>query len=369
MKVIAVVPGKAGAHLIEKPEPVITRSDEIKVRVIRIGICGTDREESAGGRAKAPEGASELVIGHEMFGQIFEIGSEVRHFNPGDLVVLTVRRGCGHCLPCTMNRQDMCRTGDYQERGIWGLDGYQSEWVVEQEQFAVAVSQELAAIAVLAEPLSIAEKAIAEAVQLQCARLPDARATPDWLAGRRCLVAGLGPVGLLASMVLSLRGAEVFGLDVVDKESTRPSWLKGVGGKYLDGRVMTPNLIGTELGEVDLIFEATGVAALEFNLLEALGQNGIYVLTGIPGGDRELELSGGDLIRRLVLKNQLMFGSVNACKDHFRMALDDLDHARLRWGDMVVNLITHSYSADEFLTALKLHDPNEIKTVIEWGTG
>ena len=369
MKTVTIIPARAGATLTDRSEPAINRPDEIKVRVLQVGICGTDREEASGGRSKAPDGASELIIGHEMCGEVVDVGKEVQRFLPGDLVVLTVRRGCGHCLPCAVNRQDMCQSGDYLERGIWGLDGYQAQFVVEQEAFAVAVSRNLSTLAVLTEPLSIAEKAILEAVQIQFARLPDAQATPDWLAGRRCLVAGLGPVGLLAAMVLRLRGAEVFGLDVVDQGSTRPSWLEEIGGRYLDGRQMTPSKIGAEVGEVELIFEATGVAALEFNLLDALSQNGVYVLTGIPGGDRLLELSGGDLVRRLVLKNQLMFGSVNACRDHFAMALDDLDNARLRWGGLANRLITDRHPFEDFAAALGSHGPNEIKTVIEWGKG
>lgn len=366
MKALMIIPGKAGAQLVERPEPIITRPDELKIRVLRVGICGTDREAVAGGRAKAPAGATGLVIGHEMVGRVVAVGAKVRNFSPGALVVLTVRRGCGHCLPCAVNRQDMCRTGDYQERGIWGLDGYLAEYVVEQEAFAIAVSPELADLAVLAEPLSIAEKAITEAVQLQVARLPEAQATPDWLFKRRCLVAGLGPVGLLAALALRLRGAEVFGLDVVESHSIRSRWLEGIGGTYLDGRQMTPTRIGAEIGEIELIFESTGVATLEFNLLDALGLNGVYVLTGIPGGERSFELSGSDLIRDLVLKNQLMFGSVNACRDHYRMAVEDLDHARQRWESLINKLITHAYPCEAFSAALQRPGPDEIKAVLEW---
>ncbi len=86
------------------------------------------------------------------------------------------------------------------------------------------------------------------------------------------------------------------------------------------GRAQAPE------GEMDLIFEATGVPSLEFNLLDALSINGGYVLTGVPGGDRPLQIPGAEIIRNLVLKNQVMMGSVNAARCHFRMAVDDLLH-------------------------------------------
>ena len=130
----------------------------------------------------------------------------------------------------------MCQTGKYRERGINGLDGYQTEFVVDQEQYVVRVPAELEAVGVLMEPLSIVEKAIDEAIRLQLVRCPEAATTPDWIFGRRCMVAGLGPVGLLAAMVLRLRGGDVYGLDVVDSTSARPKWLTVIGGHYVDGR-------------------------------------------------------------------------------------------------------------------------------------
>jgi glucose 1-dehydrogenase len=366
MKAVALTPGTSAIRLTDLPEPSVTAPDDVKVRILRVGICGTDREEASGGRALAPQGKKELVIGHEMFGQVVETGRSVTSVKPGDFAVFTVRRGCGECLPCLMNRSDMCLTGNYHERGIWGMDGYQTEFAVDGEQYIVRVPADLEPVGVLTEPLSVAEKAIDEAVRVQSARLPEAAATPNWLYGRRCLVAGLGPIGLLAAVALSLRGAKVYGLDVVEEGSVRPQWLARIGGSYVDGRKIPPDKVERELGRMDLILEATGVAALEFNLLDALGKNGVYVLTGIPGGDRPLQLDGADLIRRLVLGNQIMVGSVNASRDHFQMAVDDLLRARLAWGDHVTRLISHQRSYIDFQDALTRHEEDEIKVVLEW---
>ena len=367
MKAIAIVPGTAGSRLVERPEPSVAKPDEVKVRIIRVGICGTDREEVSGGRAQAPDGQTELVIGHEMLGQVVSAGSSVTRVKPGDYAVFTVRRGCGECACCLMNRADMCQTGKYRERGIRGLDGYQTEYVVDQEQYIVRVPPELEPVGVLMEPLSVVEKAIDEALRVQTVRCPDAAVTPDWLHGRRCLVAGLGPVGLLAAMVLYLRGGEVYGLDVVDSTTARPKWLDGIGGRYIDGRQIPADQVEKKIGAMDFILDATGIAQLEFNLLDALALNGMYVLTGIPGGDRPLQIPGGELIRQLVLENQVMLGSVNAARGHFRMAADDLSQAHLRWGAQIAGLITNRYSWDEFAGLMDEHQPNAIKEVIEWG--
>ncbi len=366
MKAVALTPGTPAIRLTDLPEPAITSLDDVKVRILRVGICGTDREETSGGRAMAPQGRKELVIGHEMFGRVVETGKSATRVKPGDYAVFTVRRGCGECLPCLMNRSDMCLTGNYHERGIWGMDGYQTEFAVDREQYVVRVPADLEPVGVLTEPLSVAEKAIDESVRIQSARLPEAAATPNWLYGRRCLVAGLGPIGLLAAVALRLRGAKVYGLDVVDADSARPQWLAHIGGSYVDGRKIPPDKVERELGQMDLLLEATGVAALEFNLLDALGKNGVYVLTGIPGGDRPLQLDGADLIRRLVLGNQVMIGSVNASRDHFQMAVDDLVRARLAWGDHVTRLISHRRPFAEFQLALTRHEADEIKVVLEW---
>ena len=366
MKAIALVPGTKILRVIDRHEPTVTRVDEVKVRIIRVGICGTDREEAAGGRARVPEGNDDLVIGHEMFGKVVEVGEAVQRVRPGDYAVFTVRRGCGKCSPCMMNRSDMCETGEYEERGIWGIDGYQTEFVADLEQYIVRVPAELESVGVLCEPLSIAEKAITEALRVQLARLPNAPACPDWLFGKRCLVAGLGPVGLLGALALKLRGAEVYGLDIIPANSRRALWLKAIGGRYIDGREVAAQKVADTLGPMDLIFEASGFASLEFSLLDALGLNGIYVLTGIPGSDRMIQIHGADLIRKLVLGNQLMFGSVNAARDHFQMAVSDLEQAYLRWGDSISEMITHRYAPDDIIQNLANHPPDEIKAVVEW---
>ncbi len=366
MHAIALRPGTTDVRLVERPEPDVNGPDEINVRILEVGICGTDRDEASGGRAEAPPGADDLIIGHEMLGQVTAVGPGVGSVKPGDYAVFTVRRGCGRCPACAMNRSDMCYTGGYVERGIKQRDGYQAEYVVDREQYIVKVPPPLRPIGVLAEPLSVVEKAIAEAVSIQVQRLPDVGKADDWLARQTVLVAGLGPIGLLAAMALRLRGAKVLGLDIVDEETERPQFLQQLGGAYVDGRQTSPTRLYEAHGDIHLILEATGVASLEFDLLSALANNGIYVLTGIPAGDRPLSVDGAAIMRQLVLRNQVIVGSVNASREHFQLAVDDLAQAQARWGSLIEKLISHRLPYTEYEQALTQHPADEIKTVLVW---
>ncbi len=366
MKALALIPGTTVLSLVERPEPKISAPDEVKIQVLEVGICGTDREEASGGRAEPPEGEKELIIGHEMIGRVIEVGSAVTRFHSGDYAVLTVRRGCNQCPACRMGRSDMCYTGQYTERGIKGRDGYQTEYVVDRERYLIKVADRVRRIGVLTEPMSICEKAVAEAVLIQTSRLPDRGESIRWLEGKAVLVAGIGTIGLLAAFALRLRGARVFGLGREDAQSFRPSVLARIGAEYVDERQIKVSDVGKHVGPLDLILEATGAALLEFDLLSALGNNGAYVLTGIPGGDRPIDIDGAALIRRLVLGNQVMLGSVNASQENFQSAIEDLERASDTWGNAVEDLITHRFPYPEFAQALSLHSSDEVKTVVEW---
>lgn len=364
MKAIAIIPEQENAFITERPEPQIQQPDEIKIKILQVGICGTDREEVEGGRADAPPGSNELVIGHENFGVVVETGKNVTAVKPGDYAMFSVRRDCEVCICGGYN--DMCPKGEYTERGIKGRDGYQAEYVVDLERYIVKIPDAIKDIGVLAEPMSVSEKAINESVRIQCARIPGAK-SENWLQGKKTLVAGLGPIGLLAAFILRLRGAEVLGLDIVDESSLRPSVLKAIGGTYVDGRKVHTLDLDEEYGHIDLIFEATGVPKLEFNLIDALGINGIYVLTGIPGGSRPINIDGASLIQQMVLKNQLMLGSVNAGMDDFKRGIEELTAAHQKFPEEIRKIITGKIPVEQFQKAFDSHDANVIKTVIEWG--
>jgi len=366
MKAISLVPGTTDLALADIPEPMLTAPDEVKVKVKDVGICGTDREEAAGGRANAPAGKKELIIGHEMFGQVTEVGSHVKKVKPGDYGVFTVRRGCGKCKACLNGRSDMCYTGNYTERGIKGADGYQAEYVVDKQEYFVKVPAKIKEVGVLTEPMSVAAKAIDEASIIQRVRLKDFDNEENWFSGKKALIAGIGPIGLMAAFALHIRGANVFGMDVVDENSTRPTILKQIDGQYINGKKIPTTNLDDEFGEMDFVFEATGIAELQIDLIDCLGINGIYVATGIPSGKRPVKIPAASLMQQLVLKNQVVVGSVNASFHHYQMAVADLIECFDKWPASIKQVITDRVPFQDFDRALHSHSPKEIKMVVEW---
>lgn len=369
MKAISLIPHTTNISLADVPEPAITAPDEIKIKVWEVGICGTDREEAAGGRAEAPQGKGSLIIGHEMFGQVVEAGEAVQSVHAGDYGVFTVRRGCNECPACLNGRSDLCYTGRYTERGIKGADGFQAEYVVDKERYFIKVPEDIKDIGVLTEPMSVAAKAIAEALIIQGARLNGIVSQGNWLKGKKALIAGIGPIGLMAAFALKLQGAEVIGLDIVDRNSLRPRILEQIGGTYVDGREVQTTDFDETCGEADFIFEATGIAKLQIQLIDALGVNGIYVATGIPNGHRPMTIMAGDIMQQLVLKNQILLGSVNASIEHYKLAVDALQASKVNWPSVIEQVITERVPFKDFQAALQHHSADEIKVVVDWNAG
>jgi threonine dehydrogenase-like Zn-dependent dehydrogenase len=259
----------------------------------------------------------------------------------------------------------MCETGEYTERGIKGSHGFQAEYVVDKEEFLIPVPSEISDIGVLTEPMSVVVKAIDEAFQLQSSRMPGLERN-NWLRDKKALVAGIGPIGLLAAFLLQLQGAKVFGLDIVDESSRKAQILKEIGGTYINGLQVSADIIDDRYGKMDFVLDATGIAKLEFQLLDALGTNGIYVLTGIAAGNRPLPVFSSTLMQQLVLKNQVMFGSVNASIRHYYDAVDNLVLIKRKWGDTIHQLITGRVPYTGFKDVILGDHKDDIKMLIEW---
>jgi len=300
-----------------------------------------------------------------MFGQVTQIGANVKSAKVGDYGVFMVRRPCGKCSACAARRSDMCLTGEYTERGIKMADGFQQEFVIDDEAYFVKVPQNIKHLGVLTEPTSVGAKAIDEAVRIQAARVPGSE-IKNYLQNKKALVVGLGPIGLLGVLILRLKGATVYGMDIQDETTIRPTVLKSMGGTYIDGRTVKSTDIDDKFGEFDFIFEATGVAQLEFDLIDALGINGVYVLTGIPAGNRPITMDAGGLMQQIVLKNQVLVGSVNASYQHYEESVTYLVNGFKNYPDVMDKIITDRHDYTAFADALANHTSNEIKSVLTW---
>ena len=326
MQALVSQPGKEGTtHVDDVDEP---KGDGVRIRVLEIGVCGTDREISEGVFGVAPDGEQQLVMGHEMVGVVDRDG---HGFSKGDLVAATVRRSCGHCLACGEGAPDSCLTGDYSERGITRLDGFARELVLEEPDNLVRVPRSLGRLAVLAEPTSICTRGLRHALTIG-ARQP-------W-EPKRALVTGAGAVGLLSTMLLRLEGFEV----LVASLEPSSAIAETLGAEYVSTK--TTDL--AETGPFDIVIEAAGSAQLMLDALGLLGRSGVACLLGIDGREGKAHIENKVIGVDAVLENRVLFGSVNARRDDWETGVDALDRAREQFPGALEELIGLRVPLDRF---------------------
>ncbi len=363
MKAIAVFPNTREVKLIDNhPEPAIETPTQVKLRILEVGVCGTDKEICQFDYGTPPDGSDYLVLGHESLGEVAEVGKEVGSLKPGDLVVTMVRRPCDHpdCFPCRAGRQDFCLTGGFKERGIKQMHGFMTEFVVDDVTYMNPVPAALRDVAVLTEPLTIAEKAVSEVWQVQ-KRLPWGIPAEGSGYEHRAVVLGAGPVGLLGAMTLLVAGFKTYVYSRGSK--VQADFVASIGGVYVESEGCTIPQLAEKVGNIDLVYEATGASKFAFDTLASLGSNGVFIFTGVPGRKGPIDLDTDTIMRNLVLKNQVVYGSVNAGKSAYGAAIEDLGKFKERWPGAASGLITGRYAMENFKDLL-MGGAGGIKNVI-----
>jgi threonine dehydrogenase-like Zn-dependent dehydrogenase len=336
MKAIAVFPGTAGSvHMADLPAPSVNEIPNgrgVLVRVLCCGVDGTDKEINAAEYGAAPEGYAFLVLGHENFGQVESVGPNVTELRPGDYVVATVRRP-GTSIYDLIGTNDMTTDPTYLERGINLRHGYLTEQYVDDADYIVKVPQGLRHVGVLLEPLTVAEKGIHQAYEIQ-------RRLRVWKP-KRAAVMGAGTIGLLATLVLRLRGIEVTTFALSKKPYLNSDLIEAIGARY-ESTADLPIIEGAaRYGPFDLIFEATGFSPVVFESMQALGKNGVLVLSSVTGGDRKIEVPADKINLNFVLGNKVMVGTVNANREYFEMGVRDMSQAEAEYPGWLSRLLTH----------------------------
>jgi threonine dehydrogenase-like Zn-dependent dehydrogenase len=355
MKAIAVTPGKKNSvHLADLPKPSVEdvpNGRGVLVRVLRVGVDGTDREINDAEYGAPPAGSDFLVLGHEGFGRVEAVGPRVSELKPGDYVVATVRRP-GKSLYDLIGTQDMTTDDVYYERGINLLHGFLTEHYVDDAEHIVAVPKGAAEVGVLLEPFTVVEKGIAQAYEIQ-------RRLRVWRP-RRAAVVGTGTIGLLATLVLRLRGLDVVAFGRQAKPYRNAALIEALGARYVTTSELTIAQGGRELGAFDLILEGSGFSPLVFDAMQGLAKNGVLVLTSVTGGDRRVEVPCDKLNLDFVLGNRVMVGSVNAGREYFEMGVRDMAHAESAYPGWLKSLLTHPVRGLERYDELfaKLHKPD-----------
>jgi threonine dehydrogenase-like Zn-dependent dehydrogenase len=336
MRAIAVHPGTPNSiHLREIPEPDVSEIPDgrgVKVRVLRVGVDGTDKEINAAEYGAAPPGDDFLVTGHESFGEVVEVGPEVpTTIQPGTFVVASVRRP-GTSVYGRIGLQDFTTDDVYFERGINLLHGYLTEYYVEDHGYVYPLPHSLAEVGVLLEPTTIAEKGFNQAFEIQ-------RRLRVWEPRRACIL-GSGTVGLLCALVARLRGLELTVFSLPAKPNRNADLVEELGGAYVSSQGSTLAEVSAERGPFDVILDATGFSPIVWEAAEVLGRNGVLVLASITGGDRKAEIESDRINQGFVLGNKVMVGIVNASPNDFRTGVDDLIKAEAAFPGWLGKLLT-----------------------------
>jgi threonine dehydrogenase-like Zn-dependent dehydrogenase len=336
MKAIAVTPGKPNSvHLEDIAKPAlddIADGKGVLVRVLKVGVDATDREINDALYGNAPPGFEYLVLGHESFGIVEQVGPHTRNVKPGDYVTATVRRPGGSIYD-RIGTSDMSSEEVYYERGINLLHGYLTEYFVESDDYIVKVPPGLKHLHVLMEPMSCAAKAVQQAYEVQ-------RRMKVW-GPRIAFVLGAGQIGLLATLILKLRGLDVYTLARSQSPTRNSEIVEGLEASYISTTDEPIEELMERVGKADLIVDASGSSAMAFGAMKALGHNGVLVWTSITGGNKNVEVPSDQINIDWVLGNKLLLGSVNANREHFESGIRDLALGEVMYPNVLDKILSN----------------------------
>jgi glucose 1-dehydrogenase len=365
MRAVAVIPGTPNSiHLRDVPMPSVNDVLDgrgVLVRVLRVGVDGTDKEINAAEYGMSPPGDDYLILGHESFGIIEDVAPGVTDLRAGDYVAASVRRPGGSIYD-QIGMQDMTTDDVYFERGINLRHGFLAEYYADSADYLIKVPSGLRNVGVLMEPTSVAEKAIGQAYEIQ-------RRLRVWQP-RRALVLGSGTLGLLATLILRLRGLDVVAMGRTMRPYVNATLLEEIGATYRSTAEMSIAETAKQHGPFDIIIEGTGFSPLVFEAMDVLGKNGVLVMVSVTGGERTVEVPADRINQGFVLGNKVAVGSVNASRPDFERGVQDLAQAELTYPGWLARLLTHPVRGlekyDELLETLT-KAKNAIKVFCEVG--
>ena len=330
---------------------------QVELEVIRVGVCGTDRELIRGEIGHPPAGQDELVLGHEVVGRVTSVGPGVDKLTLGDLATVTVRRP-DECPACRSGEPDMCIDLNYTERGIAGAHGFMADRIIEDQQWVIPVPAHLEPTAMLVEPLTVVEKAVRQAELIQ-------RRLNYW-EPKTAIVMGAGPIGLLGTLLLRSKGIDVWTVARTPGPTAASAIVEACGATYVSSRQQSLADLAASLPNVDLVLESSGSSQVVFESMQLLGNNGVLVLLSLTGGEERQDIDTARMNTSLVVGNKVVVGSVNAGMVDFVNAVESLDRFEQRWPGLTETMITHRFTPDDDLVAATSNIPGGIKSVIEF---
>lgn len=352
-RALAFFPADGGIRLIDHPVPPMD-ADEILVRITRVAFTRRDRLLLENKNAVLPDGDDFIIPGHVAMGKVVETGSLVKDFKPGDVVVPTIRRDCDRCIDA---RSDLCPHPDrYQDSGLSGAHGFIRDMVTVRGRYLVKVPPHLEGLALLLAPLSVAEKAHQEAVQIiKRYSFYCYHESEDVIP--RALITGMGHIGIMMAYLLSLYSYRLTVFCRRESDDIRSKVLEPLDLEYINtSRVPTSRLekAGYSFRQV---FETTGDPEYMLSVMPFMSPNAVMAVMGAPEHDSEekiLEVDVNRVFSRLVHGNQMIFGSIKSGRDAFEAAVKDLVELADLYGESLGSILSDSFPLDEYQRLLTL---------------
>lgn len=361
MKAIAVYPGQAhSVHIENLPPPKVEdkyNGRGVLVKVLSVGLCGADREIAAGHYGSAPADDKFLILGHESLGEVQAVGHNVEELQPGDYVMPLARRP-GLSKYDILGAPDMSTDVTYYECGMNHLHGFLSEYITDVPEFLIPVPAGLKDIGVLLEPISVIEKGLEEVYHIQ-------QRLPLWRP-KHAAVLGAASVGLLATLLLRLRGIIVNTIGFAANARQNAELVEQLGARYIDSANSSILQASSQFGPFDLIVEATGEFALACDAMQALAQNGVLLLSSVRGEGRQITVPSHIINHSFVLGNKVMLGTVTANRQHAEQGVRDMALAQMQYPGWLSRLITRRFDGfNEYQEAFDDSGGQDIKRVVD----
>jgi L-idonate 5-dehydrogenase len=326
----AIVAHAAKDLRLEEQDAPQPRAGEVLIRLAAGGICGSDLHYYAHGGFGTVRLKEPMILGHEVSGVIEAVGEGVTSHKPGQLVAVSPSRPCGACEYCHEGAQNHCLNMRFYGSAMPfpHIQGAFRELLVADAAQCAIADGLTAAEAAMAEPLAVVLHAAKQAGDLM---------------GKRVLVTGCGPIGLLAVIVAKAAGAvEIVATDITDFTT---DMARKVGAEVAHNVGKTPDALDAytgDKGHFDVLFECTGVAAVVGSAVPALRPGATMVQLGL-GGDMVLP------VQAMTAKELVMKGSFRFHAEFFSAV------ALMRGGQIdVTPLVTHSKALSEFGEAFEL---------------
>ena len=342
----AVTDGVGSMALLDRPAPGEPGPGQVVVAPEAVGICGSDYHFFAGELSEEAGGSQfPRVQGHEVGATVVAVGPDSRgSLAVGQRVALLPLHACGHCYPCSVGRPNTC--DNFQLIGIHVDGGLQEQLTLPQAQvYPIAVSDP--AVAALAEPVSIAVRAVNRA-----------RVAPG--SDERVVVLGAGPIGQCICLVARERGASVL---VVDLQEGRLALSRSMGAETLVWTspvevVAAARSWGGE-GGPPVAIDATGAPAAVRAMVEMVASAGRAVQVGMSGEEVTLRLGS-------LTEKELDLLGVSCCNaEEFGDAVAVVE----RNAELLRGLVSHRFALERAPEALRfaMDNPTEVMKVVIGG--